>query len=377
MAPATERAGGRDVLARLLSIGLLGRAGWGVIDQAFVSLANFGLGVAVARLVSRTEFGAFGVAFTAYTVALIVARGFATQPLLIRFGACDDETLARSSARATGLALLIGLLGGSICVILGLVFPRPLSNGFFGLAVALPGLLLQDAWRFVLFTQRRGHRAIVNDLILTVVLVPSIALVAVSGTTSVFTLMLCWGAGASAAAVAGVIQTGVRPRLGEASRWWREHWDITARFLSSELIQMGGGQLVLFGVGALVGLAAVGSLRGALLLFGPTYVLSVGVNLTMVPEASRLTGTLTRLRRLTVIVSGLQALGAGTLGAILLLLPDGVGRQILGASWEGVRPVLLPIALFSTLSLLSAGPQIALRVPRKAAASCKSAPSDR
>src|SRR5256885_8974282 len=52
------------------SIRLAGRAALGVSDQAFVSLVNFALGVTVARLVSPTDFGAFGVAFAVYLVAL-------------------------------------------------------------------------------------------------------------------------------------------------------------------------------------------------------------------------------------------------------------------------------------------------------------------
>jgi hypothetical protein len=46
---------------------------------------------------------------------------------------------------------------------------------------------------------------------------------------------------------------------------------------------------------------------------------------------------------------------------MLLFLPTSVGHQMLGASWEGARSVLLPMILNSTLSLLSTGPKTALR----------------
>jgi O-antigen/teichoic acid export membrane protein len=357
----TKQTGGRDLLVHVARIRVLSRAGSGVIDQAFVSLANFGLGVVVARLVAPTEFGAFGVAFAVYVVALNIARGFATQPLMIRFSSRDAGEFARGAGKATGLAVLLGILSGAMCLILGFVFPPPLSGGFFGLAVALPGLLLQDALRFVLFTERRGHLAILNDLVWTVVLVPLIAIVVVSGTASVFSLVVCWGAGAAAAAIVGTIRTGVVPQVQEAISWWSEHWDITPGFLMSELMQMGGAQLVQFAVGGLVGLSAVGSLRGAELLLGPTSMLTMGVIFTMVPEASRLTKALPRLRRLAVTLSVVLGLAGAIWGAMLLFLPKTVGHQMLGASWEGARSVLLPMILYSTLSLLSTGPKIALR----------------
>jgi D-aspartate ligase len=351
----------RRVVAGALRPHDLSQAGLGVVDQALVSLANFGLGVVVARLVAPTEFGAFGLAFATYLVALNIARGFATGPLMIRFSSRDAEEFAPAAAKATGLALLLGLLSGAICLILGLVFQPPLSGGFIGLAVALPGLLLQDALRHVLFTARRGRLAILNDLVWTVVLVPLIAIVVVSGNVSVFALVVCWGAGAAAAAIVGTLRTGLVPRMREAISWWREHWDITPGFLMSELIQMGGTQLVQFAIGGLVGLSAAGSLRGAEILLGPTSMLTMSVGLTMVPAASRLTGALPRLRRLAVRLSVVLGLAGAIWGAMLFFLPTAIGQQILGASWDGARSVLVPIILFSTLTLLSTGPKIALR----------------
>ena len=354
-------------LTRYLSrVGVLRRAGWGVFDQGFVSLANFGLGVVVARLVSPTEFGAFGVVFATYLVALNIARGFATQPLTIRFGMHDPEEFRRASAEATGLALILGLLGGLGSLGLALVLPAPLSAGFAGLAIALPGLLVQDAWRFVLFTARRGREAMMNDLVWTLVLAILVVIVAVARVESVMILIACWGVGATAAAIIGGVQTRSVPRVGRAIAWWREHLDITPRFLSSELVMMAGNQGVFFAVGALAGLAAVGSLRGAQLLLGPFNVLSVGIHLTLVPEAARLRNNLPRLGRMAIVASGLLGLSAAIWGIGVLLLPGSVGSELLGESWPGAATVLLPVVLWSSAPLISAGQRIALRALEEA-----------
>jgi len=129
---------------------------------------------------------------------------------------------------------------------------------------------------------------------------------------------------------------------------------------------MAGAQLVLFAVGGLVGLAAVGSVRGAQLLLGPAYVLSVGVHLSMVPEASRVTGSIPRFRRIILLSSGVLSVAGIGWGLVLLLLPDSVGLQLLGASWPGARSVLLPIALSIIIPLATAGPRIGLRALEEA-----------
>lgn len=353
-------------LIHVPTIHLVGRAGWAVIDQGLVSLANFALGVVVARLVSPTEFGAFGVAFAVYLVALNVARGFATQPLTIRFGARDEEEFRRGVAESTGVALLLGVIGTGVSLAIGAVVGGDLGMALIALAVAMPGLLVQDAWRFVLFTSRRGQTAIVNDLIAMLVMAGLIVGIVVLDLDSVTAVMLSWGGGSAAAAAAGVIQTGVWPAPRRALRWGREHWDITPRFLGSELIQMAGSQLVLVALGGLVGLAAVGSIRGAQLLLGPAYVLSVGVHLSMVPEASRVVSSIPKFRRIVLLSSGLLTVAGVAWGLVLLLLPDGVGDQLLGESWPGARSVLFPIALSIILPLATTGPRVGLRALEEA-----------
>ena len=326
MSDLPSRAASARGRLSLPSIRLVGRVGWAVIDQGFVSLANFGLGVVVARLVSPTEFGAFGVAFTVYLVVLNVARGFAILPLTIRFGG-DPTEFRRGAAEATGVAFAIGVGGSVVCLAIAVLVGGLPEIALAALAAALPGLLVQDAWRFVLFTSRRGPVAIINDLVATVVMATFIVMVVAFDTVSVFTMVLCWGGGGTAAALVGILQTKIRPEPSRTIRWCREHWDITPQFLGSELTQMGGGVLVLFALGTLVDLAAVGSIRGAQLLLGPAYVLYIGVHLSMIPEAARLTGSLVRFRRIALFSSTALAVAGAGWGLVLLLLPDSVGRE--------------------------------------------------
>ena len=152
------------------------RLGWGVADQGISSLSNFALGLFVARSFGASSFGAFALAFITYTVVINAARGLATDPLLVRFSGDVVNRWRRATSAATGTALVVGVAAGALCVVAGLLLPDPLGPAFVALGIGLPGLALQDSWRFAFFARGRGSSAFLNDLFWTVLLV--LALVA-------------------------------------------------------------------------------------------------------------------------------------------------------------------------------------------------------
>jgi len=338
-----------------------GRAVAGILDQGFVSLANFALGIVVARLVSADDFGAFSVAFAVYLVALNVARMLGTQPLLIRLSAESAAEYAQGAAEATGACVVIGVASGVVSAGLGMALGGPVGTALVPLGLVLPSLLLQDAWRFTLFGMRRGRIAVVNDALWVAVLGVSVVVLERLRLDTVSSLILAWGLGASVSAVAGVVQTHVVPAVRSSRGWLWRHRDISIGFLGSELTQMASSQLVLLLVGAIAGLAVLGSLRAAQLLLGPFNVISVGISLVALPEATRLLSRPPAFRRFTLLVgAGLTALGVAW-SAVVLLIPDRLGSTLLGASWDGAKTVLLPTAITMLAPLVTGGTRIALR----------------
>src|SRR6266511_3328609 len=148
--------------------GRLRRAGWGMADQGFSSLTNFALGVLVARSVSPQAFGAFALVFTIYTLLLGFCRALATEPLLVRFTAAPDRWPSGVSS-AAGMAALIGVFAGSGCLIVGSIFGGFIGYGLIGLGLTLPGLLVQDSWRYAFFAEGRADKAFVNDVVWAIV----------------------------------------------------------------------------------------------------------------------------------------------------------------------------------------------------------------
>jgi O-antigen/teichoic acid export membrane protein len=337
------------------------RAGWGLADQSLSSLTNFALGIVVARSVSAREFGDFSVAFAVYMLVLGLARSTSTEPLLVRFSKPSDPW-ARGASSAAGAAAVVGVISGAGCILAGLVLSGGLGGALIGLGITLPGLLVQDAWRFAFFAQGRAGQAFVNDLVWTVALVVTMGLVVFLGTSSVLWFVIAWGGAATAGAVAGLLQSWLLPRPDRSLSWWREHSDLLRDYVAQFSVLQGSVRLADFGVGAVAGVRALGSLRGAQMLLGPLNVLVMGSRLVAVPEAVRLLDSSPhRLRRACALVSAALASAAITWGIVLTMLPRSAGEALLGATWVGAQRVMFPLALAMAGSGIAMGAGVGLR----------------
>lgn len=350
---------------------MAGRAGWALTDQGISSFANFALGVLIARNVGQDDFGAFSLAFSTYVVVLNVARAVATQPLVIRFSGVPLEDWRRGSAAASGTMLVAGLLAGVACLGIGLVTGPRVGPTFMALAIALPAILMQDAWRFAFFAAGRGRDAVLTDLAWAIGLVAILALVSViSPGTAQF--VLGWGASAAVAALVGTWRSGVRPRPFAVRGWIREHSDLVGRFSLEVLLGMAAPQAAVYVVGLTTGLAEAGSIRAAQLVLGPMHVLLQAAHLIAVPEGVRIRRSHPALFRFAIGIfgSGL-ALGILVWVAMLMVMPDSVGRALLGDSWGLARLVLLPLGLSLAAQGFGSGALVGLRVLSDAAGSLR------
>ena len=179
------------------------RLGWGVADQGISSLSNFALGLFVARSFGASNFGAFTLAYITYTFVINAARGLATDPLLVRYSGDATRRWRRATSAATGTALIVGVIAGAVCIVVGLLLPNPVGPVFVALGIGLPGLVLQDSWRFTFFASGRGLSAFINDLFWTVLLVLALVVLHSTGDGSAARCLLVFGGTAALAAVLG------------------------------------------------------------------------------------------------------------------------------------------------------------------------------
>ncbi len=341
----------------------VGRAFWGLADQALSSLTNFVLAIAIAREVAPAQFGAFSLAFAAYLVALNVSRALATDPLTIRYSARSSEEWRAALAKATGMAVVVGVAGGVVCGLGAAVLGGDIGVALASLAVGLPALLLQDAWRYVFFAARRGADAFVNDLVWTVTLGGALMLVHFTNSASVTAFIVAWAAGGVAGAIVGIGQARVVPAPLLARGWLREHAALAPRLAIEALVLSGVQQVTLALVGIVAGLAAVATVRAGQVLMNALHVATYGILLVAVPEGVRLlqrsSGALLRL--CVVISCGLATMTFLWVG-VLLALPDQVGVLLLGETWTTARHVILPVGVAQAAAGVQSGALVGLRV---------------
>jgi O-antigen/teichoic acid export membrane protein len=321
------------------------RLGWGVADQAVSSLTNFAVTIYVARTLGATQFGAFSLAYVTYAFVLNASRGLATDPLVVRFSGTDVPVWRRAVASATGTATVVGLAAGICVLAAAAVLTGTARAAFLALGLTLPGLMLQDSWRYSFFALGRGSRAFLNDLVWAAALAPSLLFLRVTGHADVFWYVLVWGVAATIAAAVGPLQARVIPRLSRAPKWLSQQRDLGPRYFVENTSNSGASQLRTYGVGLILGLAAVGYMQAASTLMGPFLVVFMGMSLVTVPEAARvLRRAPHRLRLFCVLVGGGLSVMALAWGLILLVaLPRGLGDWLLGPIWRPTYPLILPL----------------------------------
>jgi O-antigen/teichoic acid export membrane protein len=322
------------------------RLSWGVADQGISSLSNFALGLFVARSFGASNFGAFTLAFITYTVVINAARGLATDPLLVRFSGDLVGRWRRATSAATGTALAVGVAAGVLCIGVGLLMPDPVGPVFIALGIGLPGLVLQDSWRFAFFASGRGSSAFLNDLFWTVLLVLALAVMHGRADSAVHCL-LAFGGTATLAAMLGMVQARTFPRPIRALGWLRTHHELSVRYLIENVSSSGASQVRSFVLGAVAGLAAVGYVRASEILMGPFLVVLMGLSQAAVPEASRVfRRNSARLGRFCLVLGGVQAAAVVAWGVFLItVFPLGPGPALLKELWVPTSQLLPAITL--------------------------------
>jgi O-antigen/teichoic acid export membrane protein len=337
------------------------RLGWGLSDQAVSSLTNFTVGILVARSLGPRAFGIFGLAYVTYGFALNVSRGLATDPLVVRYSGVSSASWRAAVRKSTGTAIAVGSAIGACCVFVGLALGGATGATFVALGVTLPGMLLQDSWRFAFFAAGLGRKSFANDLAWGVALVPLILLASQQAEVAWF--VMAWGGAGGLAAAIGVLQAGIVPRPSWTRMWLAQHRELGSRYLIENVTMSAAVQLRIYGLGAIAGLSAVGTVRGAELLLGPFLAVMMGLSLVAVPEAARvLRRSVRTLPVFCMVLGSVQAAGAAAWGlTLMVLLPDALGTRLLGSVWEPASALILPATLAVMGASISSGAAAGLR----------------
>jgi O-antigen/teichoic acid export membrane protein len=334
------------------------RASWGFLDQVLSSASNFALSAFVAATISAAGFGAFTLVYAVYGVFLGLSGGFASIPLVVRFSAAAPTQFRAATRASAGAALAVGTAGGVLCLAVAPFTAPAIADPLRALGVMLPGLLVQDTWRYSFVTGGRPVRAAANDGLWIVLQLVGIAALLAADAVSALSMVLVWGGSATAAALLGCRQARVIPAPRLALGWLREQRALTFRYAAEALVHRSGWWLALGLVGAVAGLRVVGALRGAyLLLGGPLNLLFTGATFVFVAEGVRLLHR--SPAKLPEATRGLSAAATVITLAwciLVLLLPGAIGSRLLGSTWPQAEPVLPVLTLLVLALAASMGP---------------------
>jgi hypothetical protein len=368
---STHSAQGAEL--RLPRLGTQGRARvmWTAFDQAVCSASNVAVALLVARTASARDFGVFSLVFAGYLCVVGVSRAVSTDAFAIRFSS-QRAGVDQAVKGAVGLALLVGTAGAGIMVFASLFVAGSAKNMALALALAIPGLAVQDAWRYTLLARGRPRAATANDAFWVAAQCVAFAFLAFSHGAEPWKIVAAWGMAGNAAAILGAFQSRSFPTPIRAMEWWCAHRDLGGRFVVDFMTVAGTRYAAFFTIPFLVNIEASGALRGAQTLLGPITALDLSAGIFLVIEGRRLYARAPgrELRMLIVTASSMAALALAC-GVGMFLLPTGLGELALGATWLGARRIVVPLSFVVAANCLATGAIAGLRI-REAAASALS-----
>lgn len=340
------------------------------------SLGNFCVLLFILHVTSIGEFGAFSIAYAYYFLCLNIARSLVLEPYLIRHSARDITGNPEAGWVAVDAALTLGVLAALVSGILVAPFQHALPlRAILTMAVIVPGLLYQDAWRYFHFSQGRPSRALLTDTIWTATLLIGLTIVLLVGTQGEAALIaatLAWGASGLIAAIVESVYARHLPSLIGAPAVIRSYADLGARYSIEFIVERGAGQIGIILVGALAGLQAVGAITAGRTALAPVTTLYSGVAAYAMAEGARVhrDGALNPrsfAARHSLVLGGVAIL----VGVALAVVPHAVATRAFGDNWASARAVLLPIVIFVGAAGVSEGPRCTLRILQAAKATLR------
>jgi len=324
-------------------------------DQLASSLGNFVLVFSLARAASPEQFGTYALGVAVLNLALALSRSVVATPFTIDSSSDGEVSVARSSWLALAVGTLLTLAAAPFVVAAAVRDPA-LAWVLLVWAVALPLLTLQDFLRYVAVARGRPAVALVADGTWTlVVLVLFGYQVLASSPAPAWVCALVWAAGLLVATVV-LVGAGLAERPHATGAWTWLVGDRRHAQLAGDAALAGGGPIVVLSlVTLLVGADAVAALRGASTVFGPLNTLMAASILALVPEVRRRRGA--SGEQLLVGVTAVLCTVAAGFGLVMaLLVSDGVGEALLGATWPLTDRVLLATTVeYVGIALMTAG----------------------
>ncbi|OIJ66057.1 hypothetical protein [Streptomyces mangrovisoli] len=313
-----------------------------VLDQAASSLTNIAVLVIAARVSTAHGFATFSMVYLTFTVLLGLNMSYVGQAVVLTradpaaTGAACRSAIAFTALASTAVGALLAVAGAVAAAVSGSWGGS--GGAFLALGLVLPAALVQDGLRYAFSTLRRPALALAADTLRLLAVVP--ALLVQPRHAAPGLLVAVWGVSALPALLLGLrlLRPHVRGARADVRPYVRRG-HLGQRFVVEFAVGNASSQIAVLGLGLFAAPLAVGALRGATTLFGPLNVLFNSVNAFGPPLLGGLGGRRATTRAAAGLGLVLCAVGLAW-GLVLYGLPDAVGHQLLGATWESASSLL-------------------------------------
>ena len=318
--PSASASGGRRRRVLRLLSGDIARKGYlSGLDQALISLTNFATTIMLARALSPTQFGAYGVGFILLRLSRAFQEGLIVQPMT-SLGPSLQGDLRRSYLSASG-GLQLGLAAAEAlaCAIFGWALIQ-LGNNVAGptlFALWCPLLLAQpqEFVRRVFYMLDQVPLAVLNTLVSGVAQLALLAWLLGAGAESGTVGLYAIGWSSGIALLLGLIQTRrlwVRRGVGLVATW-RKNWGFGRWALGGTAASWIAIEVYPILTAGLVSFAATGAYRALQNVVAPIHSLLRAMDTYFTPRLAdrrRIAGTegvILMVRRMFLVTAPLVA----------------------------------------------------------------------
>ena len=327
------------------------------VDQGVISVANFMATIILARAISPTELGVYGVGFTSLRLVRSFQEGFTVQPMNT-FGPGMEMETFRRYATSTSLIQVSLALASSAAVALGGWFFTWLGNdtagpALFALWFAFLFWQLQEYIRRMLYTRGAIPQAVINTILANGIRLGILIWWAAQGKLTGIAGLNAIAWGSLVALLPGLWQTRAywTKEFDSLKITWKRNWDFGRWVLGGTVANWVAVEFYPILTAGMISFAAAGAYRALQNLVAPIHLLLRATDTFLTPRAARLfqekgRPALERSMRLTYIVAAIPVLG---LLGIAVIFPLPLLHALYGDTYLEYSQGIVLMAIFYAL----------------------------
>lgn len=294
--PARRTARLPDLTARLAMLlsGKGAREGYlAAIDQGLISLANFTATVILARNISLTELGVYGVGFTTLRLARAVQEGLTIQPLNTFGAPMDTAEFKRYASATTLIQVALAVLSAAFVALAGWIVTETGNDtagpALFTLWSAFLWWQLQEYIRRLMYTRGDVFNAVLNTALSNAVRLGLVFWWAAQGALTGIAGLQAISLGSLVALLLGLWQTRRywTRDLASLPETWQRNWRFGRFMLGASLSNWVSVEFYPVLTAGMISFAAAGAYRVIQNLVQPVQLLLRAIDTFLSPRAAR------------------------------------------------------------------------------------------